>query len=152
MRISDLLRLKNIPHERLLHPPTYSASRMAQALHVPGKEVAKMVLYRTDRGTIVAVLPATHLVDEGKLRQLLGAEQLERIGEEQMASLFPDFERGAIPPFGSLGGMATVVDESLAEDEEIVFEGQDHREAIRMKYRDFEELEHPNKGDFSCHV
>jgi hypothetical protein len=42
-----------------------------------------------------------------------------------------------------------VVDESLAEDEHIVFEAQSHEEAIRMNYRDFEALEHPRKGHFA---
>jgi Ala-tRNA(Pro) deacylase len=43
-----------------------------------------------------------------------------------------------------------VVDESLAADEEIVFEGENHEEAIRMKYRDYEAVEHPRRGHFAC--
>jgi hypothetical protein len=44
------------------------------------------------------------------------------------------------------------VDESLAEDEQIVFEAHNHEEAIRMAYRDYEALEHPRKGHFAEQV
>jgi prolyl-tRNA editing enzyme YbaK/EbsC (Cys-tRNA(Pro) deacylase) len=43
-----------------------------------------------------------------------------------------------------------VVDESLAKDDVIVFEGQDHEQAIRMTYRDYATLEHPRLGRFAC--
>jgi len=43
----------------------------------------------------------------------------------------------------------TLVDESLTQDEEIVFEGQTHEEAIRMRFRDYEALEHPRLGQFA---
>ena len=55
-----------------------------------------------------------------------------------------------MPPFGSLFHVRTLVDESLAEDDEIVFEGHNHEEAIRMAYKDFEAIEHPRKGCFAC--
>ncbi len=70
----------------------------------------------------------------------------------RLARLFPDCERGAIPPFGSVYHLPTLVDESLAEDEQIVFEAHNHEEAIRMAYRDYEALEHPRKGHFARHV
>ena len=47
--------------------------------------------------------------------------------------------------------LRTLVDESLTRDEEIVFDGQSHDEAIRMAYRDCETLEHPMRGQFTCH-
>ena len=60
-----------------------------------------------------------------------------------MSSLCPDCEIGALPPFGSQYGLKTVVDESLLADEHIVFEGNTHAEAIRMRLDDFRNLEHP---------
>ena len=54
-----------------------------------------------------------------------------------------------MPPFGSLYHLPTVVDDSLAADDEIVFEGQSRDEAIRMTYRDFIAVEHPRMGHFA---
>jgi Ala-tRNA(Pro) deacylase len=45
--------------------------------------------------------------------------------------------------------MKTIVDESLTKDEEIVFEGNTHVEAIRMKYADFYRLAEPLVGSFA---
>jgi Ala-tRNA(Pro) deacylase len=41
------------------------------------------------------------------------------------------------------------VDESLAEDEEIVFNACTHTKAIRMKFKDFRRLVKPVIGGFS---
>src|SRR5262249_18009211 len=114
-----------------------------------GREMAKSVLLRTDEGYVLAVLPANRNVDLGRVREFLGDESAELAGEAEMERLFPDCERGAMPPFGSLYHLQTVVDEELTRDERIVFEANNHEEAFRMAYRDFEALEHPRKGRFA---
>jgi Ala-tRNA(Pro) deacylase len=149
MKLDELLTSRQVPFERLHHRPVYTANRIAQVLHVPGREMAKTVLLRGDQGYVLAVLPATHQVDLERLREDLGGARLEMATEEEMDLVFPDCERGALPPFGSLYHLPTFVDESLAEDEQIVFEAQNHEEAIRMRYRDYEALEHPRMGHFA---
>jgi Ala-tRNA(Pro) deacylase len=150
MKLDDFLTSRQIPFERLHHRPVYTANRMAQALHVPGREVAKTVLLRTGNGYALAVLPATHQVDLDQVREDLGTDNVAMATEAEMDQLFPDCERGAVPPFGSLYDLPTVVDESLADDESIVFDANTHEDAIRMAYRDFEALEHPRRGHFAC--
>ena len=39
--------------------------------------------------------------------------------------------------------MEVLVDPQLAKDKEIVFNGGDHTEAVRMSYQDFARLVHP---------
>src|SRR5262245_16822446 len=150
MKLDEFLTSQGVPYQRLHHRPAYAANRVAQALRVPGQEMAKAVLVRTGHGHALAVLPATHRVDLERLRQDLGEEQVGLASEGEMEQLFPDCERGAVPPFGSLYRLPTLVDESLAADEEIVFEGQSHEEAIRMAYRDYVAVEHPRVGHFAC--
>jgi Ala-tRNA(Pro) deacylase len=152
MRLDELLTSRHIHFDRMPHRPAYTANRMAQALHVRGKDVAKTVLLRTGHGHVLAVLPATHQVDLEQVQRDLGEDRVELAPEEEMDRLFPDCERGAIPPFGSLYQVPTLVDESLTQDEQIVFEAHTHEEAIRMAYRDYEALEHPRKGRFAHHV
>jgi len=149
MKLDELLTSRRISFERLHHRPAYTAQRMAQLLHVPGQEVAKTVLLRTDEGYVMSVLPANYQVDLEQVRQCLGAEWVQLASEAEMDRLFPDCERGAMPPFGSLYHLQTLVDDSLAEDDQIVFEAQNHEEAIRMAYCDYEALEHPRKGHFA---
>src|SRR6516225_1596695 len=129
MRLDELLVSRHIIFQRLPHRRTYTANRMAQVLHVKGREVAKTVLVRTGHGHALAVLPATHHIDLEQLGEDLGEERVELASEEEMDRLFPDCERGAVPPFGSLYQLPTVVDETLSKDEQIVFEAQNHEEA-----------------------
>ena len=37
MKINEILNSRQIPFEALHHQPAFTASRMAQVLHVPGK-------------------------------------------------------------------------------------------------------------------
>lgn len=149
MKLDEFLNERQVPFERLQHAPAYTANGIARILHVPGKELAKTVLLRADDKFALVVLPATHTVDLERVKRELGAERVALATEDEMARLFPDCEPGAIPPFGSLYHLTTLVDESLATDEEIVFEGQNHHEAIRMTYRDFQAQEHPRLGHFA---
>ena len=151
MKIDELLTSRHVPFQALHHPPAYTACRMAQMLHVPGQEVAKPVLLRTGRGYILVVVPANRFVDLQRIREWLGEEHVEMACEDEMDQIFPNCERGSIPPFGSVYRVNTLVDESLAQDEEIVFQAGTHEEAIRMSYHDYEVVEHPLRGDFTYH-
>jgi Ala-tRNA(Pro) deacylase len=149
MKLDQFLADRHIPFERFPHEPAYTAGRIAERLHVPGQEVAKTVLLRAPHGYALAVLPATHRIDLDRVRQALGEDSVEMASEQEMEQVFADCERGAMPPFGSLYRVRTVVDEALTADDRIVFDGQNHEEAIRMRYRDFAALEHPKIGHFA---
>ena len=149
MRLDELLVSRHVSFQRLPHRRTYTANGMAQALHVKGRQVAKTVLLRTGQGHMLAVLPATHHIDLEQLRADLGDERIALANEDDMDRLFPDCERGAVPPFGSLYQLPTFLDNSLAEDESIVFEGPDHEQAIRIALQDYEAIEHPRHGHFA---
>jgi Ala-tRNA(Pro) deacylase len=118
---------------------------------VPGHEVAKTVLLRNSgqRDYLLAVLPASKRIDFRRLSAALGGARVELASEPELTEVCPDCEVGALPPFGSGYGMRTLVDESLAEDDGIVFEGNTHHEAIRMKFRDYQRLEAPMMASFA---
>src|SRR5262245_33822086 len=136
MRLDDFLNERRVPFERVHHRRAYSANRLAEELHVPGREVAKTVLVRTRRGYCLAVLPANRRIDMLELRRDLNGDDVELASEEEIEQMFPDCDTGAMPPFGSLYQFPTLVDEELTEDESIVFEGGNHEDSIRMSYRD----------------
>lgn len=151
MQVQLFLKERGVPFEVIQHPATYDALRMAHSTHTPGREVAKTVLLRADGGFtyIVAVLPATRTIDLRKVSQCLGGAEVHLATEHEIAEHCPDCEFGALPPFGSQYAMQTLVDESLTEDEAIVFEGNTHREAIRMRLDEFRRLEEPMIAAFS---
>ena len=100
----------------------------------------------------MCVLPASYKLDMEKVASTLGAKKVRLADEEEMAKLFGDAEVGAEPPFGNCYGLDTLVDDHLAEREEIVFQAGTHRNAIRMKYADYAELVSPRVVDLAVHL
>ena len=149
MCILDYLQSRHIRFESILHPPAPTASKLARSIHVPGRFVAKGVLVKTDSSFVLAVLPATARIDLARLSQVLGTREIRIATESEVEMVFRDCERGALPPFGRLYGLTTLVDASLSGCSEIVFVGNSRHEGVRMRYRDYEALEAPIRTRFA---
>lgn len=149
MTIGEFLRGRNVGFEVLLHRPSPSAAHRAQSVHVAGARVAKSVLVRAGEGYVLAVLPATHRIDLDRLGGAIGLAGLVIATEDEVEAAFRDCERGSVPPFGSVYGLRTVVDASLAGGNEIVIDANVRHEGLRLKFRDFEAVEHPAKARFA---
>ena len=141
--LKGLLDREHVHYDILHHSQTFHALAVAQTLHLPGQEIAKVVIVKVKERFVTTVLPATEKVDVQRLRKLFGTHRVRLATEEEIARLFPDCEVGAMPPLGTLYGLPVYVDRSLTGDEEIVFEGGTHSEAIRMRYWDFAALVFP---------
>jgi Ala-tRNA(Pro) deacylase len=138
-----------VEFEVIKHPTAYTAAEEAAVSHISGYEWAKTVIFFTaDDEPIMAVVPASYHVNAELLADLVGAGKLRLAEESDFSGLFPNCEPGAMPPLGNLYGQRVFVDDRLAEDERIVFNAGDHREAVRVKYSDFERLVHPVVGHF----
>ena len=148
MRVPVFLADNHVAFETLYHPPAYTAQRRASHLHVPGRQLVKCVLLRAPAGYLLAVLPADARIDLAALGQTLGGP-VRLATTEEIPEVFRDCEWGALTPFGSLYGLATVLDDALDPEALIVFEGHSHAEAIRMRCRDFERLERPRRLRFA---
>ena len=148
MRVPLFLADQRVAFETLVHPPAFTAQKRAKYLRVPGRELAKSVLLAGPAGYYLAVLPATHQVDTDAVGRELGG-RFRLADDGQVAAVFRDCEWGALAPFGTLYGIPTILDDSLAADSPIVFEAHVHGIAIRMRCRDFERLEKPRRFRFA---
>jgi len=143
-KLKEFLDNSLVPYEVLTHPLAFTAQQLAAVQHVKGKQLAKVVVARSGSEFIMIVLPAPYHVGLQRARAVTGRQDLEIAHESEFASLFAGCEPGAMPPFGNLYNVPVWVDESLAQDEEIVFNVCTHTEAIKMKYSDFARLVHPS--------
>lgn len=147
-RLQTFLASNRMKYSVMKHPVAYTAQEIAAAQHVPGRRLAKSVLVLTDRGPVLAVLPAVQLIDLKKLKTFLKTKTLTIGKEADIKARFPDVEVGAMSPFGNLYEVPVAVDRGLAESGEIVFNAGSHTETIKMRYADFATLVKPKAGSF----
>ena len=150
MYVVDFLRSRRVRFETFLHQPTSSAARLAGSAHVPGRSVAKTVVFRTGEAFILAVLPATSRVN---VDQLAAALRLDRASVRlataaEIDQIFHDCEPGTIPPFGGLYGLRTAVDVSLVEAGTMVCRTNARHRGVRMAFCDYERMEEPIRAKF----
>jgi Ala-tRNA(Pro) deacylase len=147
-RLKSALESNHVSYSAVMHVPTYGSQFAAAVMHYPGKEVAKTVVLRTNASKLLAVLPASYHVNLRKLGVYVG-NPVSLVDELECVKLFPDCEVGAFPPFGELYGLPVYLDETLAEDPEIVFNAGSRSDAIRMKTSDYLRLVNPKVCSFA---
>ena len=133
------------------HPLTQTSSETAHASHVSGDRIAKAVVLRDGPGYLLAVVAASHHIKLTWLARWLG-RPIALASEQEVGRLFPDCDLGAIPPIGQAYGLDVVLNESLAAQDEIYFEGGDHQSLIKMSREEFVRMMAPARGGaFSAH-
>jgi Ala-tRNA(Pro) deacylase len=144
--IGDFLKRERTPYWTITHPVAYTAQEEAAVAHVPGRRWAKTVVCLADNQPIQVVVPTDMRVDLDRLRELTRARVVRLGTEDEVARLYPECERGAMPPFGALYGQRVYVDATLVGEPEIVFNAGTHADAIGMDYNDFAEIVNPVVG------
>lgn len=142
-KLREFLDQNRVAYEVLSHRQAFTAQEVAEAQHVPGIELAKVVIVRSGAEFSMVVLPAPYRIDLAQAKAVLKKPELVLASEQEFTGLFPQCEPGAMPPFGNLYGLAVWADEALARDEKIVFNAGTHTQTVRMKYADFARLVKP---------
>jgi Ala-tRNA(Pro) deacylase len=143
MRVFEFLKDHHVVFETRVHPPAYTATRLAKYLHVSGRQVLKCVLLKAGPNLAVAVLPTTRRLHWPGVVELLGSSA-RLATEQEVGSCFADCEYGSLVPFGRLYGITTLIDKSL-EAEHITFAAQRRAMSITMSFADFLRLEQPER-------
>ena len=141
--LREFLDANKVRYVTITHSTAYTAQEIAALTHTKGRDMAKTVIVKLDDVLAMAVLPATHHVDLGVLKDATRANSVTLATEPAFRSRFPGCETGAMPPFGNLFNMQVFVDESLSKEKEIAFSAGSHNEVTRMSYDDFAHLVRP---------
>lgn len=148
-RLERYLGENGVSFEVMDHSEVYTMQEVAGALHVPGRQVAKVVMVKADGNMVMLVVPAPDRLDFARVRTLLGAKKVVLAQEEEFAGLFPDCDAGAMPPFGNLYDVPVYVDRALAEEASIVFRVGTHYQTMQVAYSDYARLAQPTVGEFA---
>jgi Ala-tRNA(Pro) deacylase len=148
-RMEQYLRENGVGFEVDVHSQAFTMQEVAAALHVPGKQVAKVVMVRADSRLVMLVLAAPDRLDFRQVQEMLQVKEANLAKEEDFAGIFPDCDTGAMPPFGNLYDVATYVDQRLAEESDIVFRIGSHREAMKIAFANYARLAKPTVAEFA---
>jgi osmotically-inducible protein OsmY/prolyl-tRNA editing enzyme YbaK/EbsC (Cys-tRNA(Pro) deacylase) len=148
-RLKAYLHEHHVPFVIQHHHIAYTAQDVAASEHLPGQLMAKVVIAIADGALIMLVLPANHRADLAKVRAVLGACEIRLADEHDFAHIFADCELGAMPPFGNLYDLPVYVDQTLTQDQAIVFQAGTHSETMRIRYADFARLVKPTVVDIA---
>ncbi len=96
-RLRDYLDERNVHYQTIHHRRDYTAQETAADTATPGSQFAKAVLFKTEDGFVMAVLPAHHKVSIEKLRAHIGCEKLRLATEDEILQAVPGLRgrRGA---------------------------------------------------------
>jgi Ala-tRNA(Pro) deacylase len=137
--IQEFLDERCLPYDVVEHDKTLCSSATAHASSISEDNLAKGVIIRRKDGYLMAIVPASSHIQLEKL----GAWLNQPVGlatEEEIASIFEDCERGAVPPVAAAYGLKAVMDESLEGFNDIYFEGGDHRTLVHLSGSTFHRL------------
>ncbi|MBI1734332.1 MAG: YbaK/EbsC family protein [Candidatus Rokubacteria bacterium] len=109
----------------------------------------KVEIARDRDGLVMAVVPATCVVDFNRLARVIGHGPVRPASPREIDRAIPDCAPGAVPPFGGLFGLPTVVDHRLLRAREITMPAGDPRTLLRMRVTEYRRLAVPRVGDFA---
>jgi Ala-tRNA(Pro) deacylase len=148
--VTRFLEEAGVDFDVLEHPHTERATDEATALSVGPEEVAKTVVLVGPRGNTRAVLAASERIDLHKVAAVLGtgSKKVHLASEDDLARDYPEFELGAVPPFGSHHDQV-IVDERLAARDSVVLEAGSHDRSVRLKAADLVRLTSAQVADIT---
>ena len=151
-RLERFMKERGVTYDVVLHRPTPSSSKTAEATHISGHNLAKAVVLKDQDGYAVAVLPASRHVRLNALQEWLN-RNFALASEEEIGEIFVDCDLGAVPAVGDAYGLDVLVDNALSDAEDVYIEGGDHKSLLHLTAKEFEHLmEHAEHGSFSSTV
>jgi Ala-tRNA(Pro) deacylase len=146
--VTRFLEQAGIDFNVLEHAHTERATDEAAALGIRPEEVAKTLVLVASSANVRAVLAASERIDLRKVASALGivGKKVQLASEENLARDYPDFELGAVPPFGGREDHV-LVDERLAGRDSVVVEAGSHNRSVRLKAADLVRLTRAQVAD-----
>jgi Ala-tRNA(Pro) deacylase len=129
----------NVVYDVILHDPTSTSARTAEACHVPGDQLAKAIVLRRNADYLLAVVPASHHIRLATLKSQLGND-VDLADEQELKRLFPDCVPGAVPAVGQCYDLDVIVDDSIQAASDVYLEGGDHATLIHVTQPEFAKL------------
>ena len=146
LKLKKLFDDNDIKYKLLIHGGDAKTSEeVAKLRGTPLETGAKAMIIKTDYGFIEVVIEADKKFASRPAKKLLKTDCLRFGTKEELYSLTHCIQ-GSVPPFGSLFGLKTYVDETLINNKNydfISFNGGLRTKSFQIKKSDYLKLENP---------
>lgn len=133
---TEYLEKRGVPFEVVAHEKTFTSIDEAKALGIDADEVVKTLLVDAEQGRFLAVVPGDRRLDMKLVEAVLGDKHAHLAKEDELESVYPEFELGSLPPLGSLLRAHAYVDPDVMRHETVVFAGGTQTESIKARTAD----------------
>lgn len=150
LKLQSLLDKHKVVYKVFNHEPVFTSEQAAKIRGGGGnlREGAKALVFMAEEKPIMIVVSGAFQIDTKKFKSLFKVHDLRMATPEEVEQI-TGVKIGAVHPFGNLFGIPLYIDESLAENEEIIFNAGLHTRSIRMEFADFKSLTKGILGSFS---
>ena len=151
-QITDLLRTNNCWFEEFTHEAVRTSEESAKLRDgYTLQQGAKALIVRAKipgqgKKFIMLVMPGDRKFDSAKVKQLLGSKDLRFATEQEVGEVTGGVKPGGVPPFGNLFDLDVVADQSLFNNEKIVFNAG-RTSSIGMKSADYAQIVQPRVAE-----
>ena len=134
--VHNYLVERDVPHELFtVRGRLRSPERLAAVLDLPVEQVGRVLVYETDRGPLVALVPADRTADPARVKRAAKAKELAQVSPSR-ASELSDFIPDAIPPVSLPEGFRVLMDRALADQEVLYFHAGDPSAVLKLRGAD----------------
>lgn len=145
-KIIDLLKENNCWFETFEHEAVRTSEQAAKIrTGYSFQQGAKAMIVRVKSKSkfIMLVYPADKRFDSKKIKQILKTNDLRLATEQEVLEITSGVIPGGVPPFGNLFGLEVYADQSLFDNEKIIFNAGDPRFSVAMNSKDYKTLVNP---------
>jgi Ala-tRNA(Pro) deacylase len=129
--VTDYLTERGVGFEVVPHRRAFTSLQESRAVGVAADQVLKTVALWTGGKYVLAVVPASRRLDLRLVHEALEDLNTRLATEAELATDFPGYELGALPPLGSLLGVPLLVDPEVLDHEVVLFAAGTETESVR---------------------
>jgi prolyl-tRNA editing enzyme YbaK/EbsC (Cys-tRNA(Pro) deacylase) len=150
--IRDLLTENNLWFEVFEHEPVITSEdasrvRSGYELHQGTKALIVRGKVSGEKKFLMIIVPGNKTFDSKKVKEVFGISDIRFATEDEVSEITGGVKRGGVPPFGNLFGLSVYCDNSVFDNEKIIFNAGDRCFSIGMKSADWKSVVNPEVGN-----
>lgn len=144
--VTEFFDKASVNYDIYEHDPVVTVDEADKQLGRPTDQGIKALLLKVEDGFVLCAVRGSNKLDYKKLRKILGIRKLRFATPEEVVEIM-GVEIGACYPLGNIIGVPMLVDETLQENEYVVFSPGVHTKHIGMNWSEYKRAVNPRLVD-----